>query len=72
MRDDHVPVGPGAFVEAGTVVDRECFRDVDLYMVDVVAVPHGFEHAVREAQRDQVLHCLPAEDVVDAKYPVLG
>jgi hypothetical protein len=35
-------------------------------------IPHGLEHAVREAQRDQVLHRLPPEEVVDAEDALLG
>jgi hypothetical protein len=41
-------------------------------MVDVVAVPDRLEHAVGEAQRQQVLHGLAAEVVVDAEDAVLG
>ena len=71
MGHDHVAVGAGVLVEARTVVDGERLGDVDLHVVDVVAVPHRLEHAVGEAQRDEVLHGLAAEEVVDPEDPLL-
>ena len=65
MGDDHVAEGAGFLVEAAPHLDRERLRDVDLDVVDVVAVPDRLEHAVGEAQRQQVLHRLAAEVVVD-------
>ena len=56
---------PGLLVEAAAHLDRERLRDVDLDVVDVVAVPDRLEHPVGEAQRQQVLHRLAAEVVVD-------
>ena len=72
VRDDHVAVGAGLLVEAGAVVDRERLGHVDLHVVDVVAVPDRLEHAVGEAQRDQVLDRLAAEEVVDPEDALLG
>ena len=63
--DDHVAEGAGFLVEAAAHLDRERLRDVDLDVVDVVAVPDRLEHPVGEAQRQQVLHRLAAEVVVD-------
>jgi hypothetical protein len=40
-------------------------------VIDVIAVPDGFEHAVGEAQGDQVLDRFPAQEVVDAKDRIL-
>ena len=71
MRHDHVPVRAGALVEAGAFVDGQGLGNIDLYMVDVVPVPDRFEHAVREAQRDQILHRLAAEEMVDTKNSIL-
>ena len=71
VRDDHVAVGAGLLVEAGAVVDRERLRDVDLDVVDVVLVPDRLEHAVGEAQRDQVLDRLAPEEVVDPEDALL-
>ena len=71
MRDDHVPVGAGLLVEAGAVVDGQRLGDVDLDVVDVVLVPDRLEHAVGEAQRDQVLDRLAPEEVVDPEDALL-
>ena len=71
MGDDHVAVGAGVLVEARAVVDPERLGHVDLHVIDVVAVPDRLEHAVGEAQRDQVLHRLATEEVVDPEHPVL-
>jgi len=65
VRDDHVAEGSRALVEAGSAADRERLRHVDLDVVDVLAVPDGLEHPVREAQREDVLHGFLAEEVVD-------
>ena len=69
--DDHVAEGAGFLVEAAAHLDRERLRDVDLDVVDVVAVPDRLEHAVGEAQREQVLHRLAAEVVVDPEDAAL-
>ena len=65
VRHDHVAERAGALVEAGARADRERLGHVDLDVVDVVAVPDRLEHAVREPQREDVLHRLLAEVVVD-------
>ena len=71
VRHDHVAVGAGLLVEAGAVVDRERLGHVDLDVVDVVLVPDRLEHAVGEAQRDQVLDRLAPEEVVDPEDALL-
>jgi len=71
MRYEHVAKGAGALVEAPAHFDRKSLRDVDLDVIDVVAVPDRLEHAVGEAQRQQVLHRLAPEVVVDPVDPVL-
>ena len=63
---------PRALVEAGARPDRERLGDVDLDVVDVVAVPDGLEEAVGEAQRQDVLDGLLAQEVVDAEDLLLG
>ena len=67
MRHDHVAERPRFLVEARPHPDRERLGNVDLHMVDVVAVPDRLEHPVGETQRQQVLHGLPADVVIDAK-----
>jgi len=67
-----LPVSSTSERASSAVVDGERLRHVDLDVVDVVAVPHGLEHAVGEAQRDEVLDRLAAEEVVDAEDPLLG
>jgi len=69
--DDHVPEGARLLVEAAAHLDREGLGDVDLHVVDVVAVPDRLEHAVGEAQCQQVLDRLAAEVVIDSVDAVL-
>ena len=64
---DHVAERPGALVEAGAASDRERLGHVDLDVVDVIAVPDRLEQTVREPQREDVLHGLLAEEVVDSE-----
>ena len=72
MRDDHVAEGARLLVEAGAARDRQRLGHVDLDVVDVVAVPDRLEEAVREAQREDVLDGLLAEEVVDPEDVVLA
>ena len=67
MGDDHVPEGAGGLVEGDAVVDPERLGHVDLHVVDVVPVPDGLEEAVGEAEGEDVLGRLLAEEVVDAE-----
>ena len=69
--DDHVAVGAGRLVEVGAGLEPEGLRDVDLDVVDVVAVPDRLEQPVGEAEREDVLRRLLAEEVVDPEDLVL-
>ena len=61
----HVAQRAGLVVEAAAMADAELFIDRDLDVVDMVAVPDRLEHAVGEAQHQDVLHRLLAEVVID-------
>ncbi len=52
--------------------DAEVFRNRDLHVIDRAAPPQRFEQRIGEAQREQVLHRLLAEVMVDAVDLVLG
>jgi len=67
MGDDHVTEGARLLVEAAAPAHRELLGDVDLHVLDVVGVPDGLEEAVGEAQGEDVLRRLLAEEVVDAQ-----
>src|SRR6476646_7839279 len=45
----------GGVVEAAAVADPELLLHRDLHVIDVIAVPDRLEHAVREAQHENVL-----------------
>ena len=59
--------GAGLLVEPGAALDRQLLGHVDLDVVDVLAVPDRLEQAVAEAKREDVLHRLLAEEVVDTE-----
>jgi hypothetical protein len=63
--DDHVAERAGLLEESGAALDRQLLGHVDLDIVDVPAVPDRFEQAVGEAKREDVLHGLLAEEMVD-------
>src|SRR5262249_60703244 len=63
--NDHVPVGAGVVVEIPASFDREGFGHVDLHVGDVPTVPDRLEQAVGEPERQDVVHRLLAEEVVD-------
>ncbi|MEZ5184077.1 MAG: hypothetical protein R2702_19760 [Acidimicrobiales bacterium] len=69
---DHVAVGAGRLVEPGAGAEREGLGHVDLHVVDVVSVPDGLEQAVGEAEGEDVLGRLLAEEVVDAEHLLLA
>ncbi len=62
----HVAHGTGRVIEAAAAADINGFRHGDLDMIDVIAIPDRLEHAVGEAEHQDVLHRLFAEIVVDA------
>ena len=63
----HVAQRAGRVVIAAAAADGERFRDRDLHMVDMVAIPDRLEQSVGEAQHHDVLHRLLAEIMVDAE-----
>ncbi len=67
VRHDHVAEGAGGLVEGRALLEAECLRYVDLHVVDVVAVPDRLEQAVGEAEGQDVLRGLLAQEVVDAE-----
>ena len=67
MRHDHVAVGTGRLVEVAPLRQAKGLGHVDLDVGDVVPVPDRFEQAVGEAEREDVLRGLLAEEVVDAE-----
>ena len=69
---DHVPGGADPVVVAGAAAEADVLGHGDLHAVDVVAVPDRLIERVGEAQRQDVLHRLLAEVVVDAEHRFLG
>ena len=61
----HVAERAGGVVEAAAMADADLLVDGDLHMVDVIAIPDRLEHAVGEAQHQDVLHRFLAEIVID-------
>ena len=69
---DHVASGADAVVVAAATTQADIFGHGDLDVVDVVRVPDRVEQLIGEAQRQDVLHRLLAQVVVDAKDRILG
>ena len=69
---NHVAQRAGAVVITAALFDPERLRRSDLDILHVVAIPDRLEDRVGEAQRDDVLHRLLPEIVVDAVNLVLG
>ncbi len=61
----HVAQRARLLVIAGTLLDTELLGHVDRDARDVIAVPRLLEQRVAEAEREQVLHRLLAEVVID-------
>ena len=65
MIDDHVTQRADRVVEMPAVLDAEALGHRDLDRRDVIAVPYGLEHRVREPQVEDLLQRHLAEEVVD-------
>src|SRR6516165_10715796 len=65
--DHHVAIRPGRLVEGGTRGEPERLGNVNLHMIDEVAVPDRLEQPVGEAECEDVLRWLLAQEVVDAE-----
>ena len=65
--DHHVFERADGFVELGAVLDGEPLGDVDLNVIDELAVPDRLEQAVGEPEGENVLRGFFAEEVVDPK-----
>ena len=61
----HVAQRAGLVVKIAAMADAEFLVDRDLDVVDVIAVPDRLEHAVGEAQHQDVLDGLLAEVMID-------
>ncbi len=69
---DHVPQRAGGVVVAGPALDADGLAHRDLDVVDDVGRPETLEDRVGEAQRQEVLHGLLAEVVIDPEDLLLG
>jgi hypothetical protein len=67
VRDHHVAVRAGLFIKCGAFAEAQRLGHVDLDVIDEVAIPDGLEQAVGEAERQDVLRRLLAEEMIDAK-----
>ena len=72
MGHDHVAIRAGRLVEPGPHADVERLGDIDLNLVDVVAIPDRLEQSVGEPEGQDVQRGLLAEEVVDAEDLLLG
>ena len=68
----HVAQRAGPVVEVAAAFDAHRLGHRDLHVVDRGRVPQRLEQHVGEAQRQQVLHRLLAEIVIDAEDLLLG
>ena len=62
----HVAQRAGLVIEPAAPPDSELLGHGDLHVADAATAPHRLEQRVAEAQRQQVLHRLLAEVVIDA------
>ena len=68
----HIPQGASAIVKADAPLKAHRFGHGDLHMIDMRGVPQGLEHNIGKAKRQQVLHRLLAEIVIDAEDAIFG
>jgi hypothetical protein len=68
----HVAQRAGLIVELRPSFDADVFGDRDLHMLNATAPPQRLEQHVAEPQRQQILHRLFAEVVIDAEDLLLA
>src|SRR3569832_2089370 len=66
MALDHVTQRTRALVIIGAAFDAERLRVRDLHVIDVLAVPHGLEQEIGEAEHQDDLHRALTEVMIDA------
>ena len=64
----HVTQRAGVLVIAGTMLDSQRFRDCDRDMIDIAAIPNGFEDGIGEAHGENILYRFLAEKMIDTEY----
>jgi len=69
---DHVPQRASGFIERASSLHAKVLGKRDLDVVDVIAVPHGFEERVGEPEIQEVHDLVLAEVVVDPEDRLLG
>ena len=57
---------PGQINYQGTLTDAGVLGHRDLYVIDVVTIPQGFDNGVGEAEDEQVLYRLLSHVVIDS------
>src|SRR5688572_676933 len=65
---NHVAKRAGFVVVRGPAFNPKRFRDCDLNIVDMVAIPKAFKNRIGKSKNEQVLYGLFAEVMVDAVY----
>lgn len=72
---DHVAQRAGLLIVASPCAHADVLCGRDLHAVHILAVPDGFEYAVRKAKHEDVLHRFLAQVMVDAiclVFPKVG
>src|SRR5437879_12407394 len=63
---NHIAESPGLLVVGPAMLDAEIFGNGNLNVLDGVAFPERYKNRVREAERQELLHRLFAEVMIDA------
>ena len=72
MVRNHVAQSARGIEVSSTQFHADGFRIRDLHVIDVTAVPDGFEDGIVEAENHDVLDCFLAQVVVDTVNLVLA
>ena len=71
VRDHHVSIRAGGFIERGSLLETERLGDIDLDMVDHVAMPDRLEQTIGETERQDIERGFLPEEVIDAEHLIL-
>ena len=69
---NHIPQCTCTIIETDAALESHRFGDSDLDMLDMLGVPQRFEQDIGKAQRQQILHRLFAEIMVDTENALFG
>src|SRR5262245_7199858 len=66
MTLNHVAQCAGSFIESRTLLNAQRFRNGNLHMIDIIAIPQRLEDSISESEDEKVLYRIFSQVMIDA------